>query len=346
MIDGIGNPNNLNIGVGRGQTPDISKGAMTLKGKGIADGTVVEGRVLSAENGTYTVRIAGQNLMARSNLTLYPGQHFQALWDAKGDVPVLRLRPEDAALLGKLPQGDREAASLLLSKGLPLTDELMLGLRREFRRLGGDSVSMNSLVELMARGEAVTSEKANLLSWYLSMDSNSVAAQWRRIREELRERSRRGEHPLESLRDMKEGEDESSLFLRAHSLVSRPPREPFSHAALAGAWWPSPDEDSLPARVRFSSSGGGPGEERRYYQVSFALDGVAIGEVSGRLESDGKALAVSINAEDPAGRDSISERLDELRDDLSDLGMSLQYLGVEGRRKDDGRRYLRLDIEA
>jgi hypothetical protein len=73
---------------------------------------------------------------------------------------------------------------------------------------------------------------------------------------------------------------------------------------------------------------------------------VAIGEVSGRLESDGKALAVSINAEDPAGRDIILERLNELRDDLSDLEMSLQYLGVEGRRKDDGRRYLRLDIEA
>lgn len=346
MIDGVGNPNNLNIGIGRSQTPDVSRGAISLKGKSIVDGSIVEGRVLSAENGAYTVRIAGQNLMARSNLTLFPGQHFQAMWDAKGDIPVLRLRPEDAALLGRLPEGDREAASLLLSKGLPLTDELLLGLRRELRRMGGDSTSMNSIVELMARGESVSSEKAGLVSWYLAMDSNSVAGYWRRIRRELRERSGKGENPLSVLRDMREENGDAGKFLRAHAMISRPPREPFSQAALAGAWWPTSEDDYLPAKVSFRSSDDRSGKGRRFYQVSFELEGVAIGEVSGRLESDGRALAVSIGAEDQFGRERIAGRLSELREDLSALGMALQYLGVEGRKKDESRKYLRLDIEA
>ena len=68
----------------------------------IVDGTVVNGLVLEArEEGAYLVRVAGQALLARANLPLVPGQHFRGVWDASGDIPVLRLSDAEAALLDR-----------------------------------------------------------------------------------------------------------------------------------------------------------------------------------------------------------------------------------------------------
>lgn len=345
MVDGIGSPQNLNIGVGRGQGTPLSPAQQgAVKGKGIPDGALVEGRVLSFQDGAYMVRIAGQNMMARSNLSLFPGQHFQAIWDAKGDVPTLRLRPEDAALLGRLPKADQEAAALLLSKGLPVTDGFLLHLRKELRRLG-DPRAMDSLIELMARGEKVSSEKVGILSWYMSLDGQSVGKMWKRIQRELQERRDRGENPLSSLKDMKEGDDDIGRFLKAHGLLSRPPREEFSNASLAGAWWPGPDQDSIPAKVSFSSSSKGKGDKKSFFRVEFLVEGRTLGDVSGGLESDGKSLTVSLKAQTDEAAKALSRALPELQEDLDKGPLSLQYLGV-ALKATHSTRYLRLDVEA
>ncbi|PIE54244.1 MAG: hypothetical protein CSA35_06800 [Dethiosulfovibrio peptidovorans] len=346
MIDGIGNPNNIGIGTGRSPlAPLPQQGRPNLADRPIPDGAVVQGRVLSAQDGVYIVQIAGQNMTARSTVPLFQGQYFQAVWDTRGDVPLLRLRVEDSALLGRLPQSDRDVAALLLAKGLPLTDSLILGLRRELRRFGGDLRAMDSMIELLARGERISSDRVGLLSWYLAMTPGEVAEQWRRVRRELRERGRRGQEPLTSLREMKEGDDEMARFLRAHVLASKPPREPFAHAALAGAWWPLPNEDSLPARVRFHSSPSTHGDHR-FSQVFFNMEGVALRSVDGQIETDGRALTVAIRAEDIQGQKFLLDQLSELQGELESLGLSLQYLGVDLRQRVKTRRYLRLDVEA
>ncbi|SMG38087.1 hypothetical protein [Dethiosulfovibrio salsuginis] len=344
MVDGIGSPQNLNIGVGRGQGTALSPAQQgAARGKGIPDGALVEGRVLSFKDGAYMVRIAGQNMLARSNLSLFPGQHFQAIWDAQGDVPTLRLRPEDAALLGRLPKADQEAAALLLSKGLPVTDGFLLHLRKELRRLG-DPRAMDSLIELMARGEKVSSEKVGILSWYMSLDGQSVGKMWKRIQKELQERRERGENPLSSLKEMKEGDDEIARFLKGHGLLSRPPREEFSNASLAGAWWPGPDQESIPAKVSFSSRRK-KGDKRSFFRVDFLVEGRTLGDVSGGLESDGKSLTVSLKAQTDDAAKALSRALRELQEDLEKGPLSLQYLGVALKAAHPNR-YLRLDVEA
>ncbi|MDD4837131.1 MAG: hypothetical protein PHU72_08530 [Dethiosulfovibrio sp.] len=346
MVDGIGSPQNLNIGVGRGQGTPLSPAQQsTVRGQGIPDGALVEGRVLSAKDGAYMVRIAGQNMLARSNLSLFPGQHFQAIWDAKGDVPILRLRPEDAALLGRLPRADQEAAALLLSKGLPVTDGFLLHLRKELRRFG-DPRAMDSLIEIMARGEKVSSEKVGILSWYMSLDGQSVGKVWKRIQRELKERRDRGENPLSSLKEMKEGDDEIGRFLKGHALLSRPPREEFANASLAGAWWPGPDQESLPAKVRFSSHSRDKGGKRSFFRVDFLVEGRQLGDVSGGLESDGKSLTVSLKAESDEAAKALSRELPQLQAELDRGPLSLQYLGVSLKSSHPSRSYLRLDVEA
>lgn len=346
MVDGIGSPQNLNIGVGRGQGAPVSPSQQPgAKGQGIPDGALVEGRVLSAKDGTYMVRIAGQNMMARSNLSLFPGQLFQAVWDAKGEVPTLRLRPEDAALLGRLPKADQEAAALLLSKGLPVTDGFLLHLRKELRRLN-DPRAMDSLIEIMARGEKVSSEKVGVLSWYMSLDGQSVGKIWKRIRRELQERREKGENPLSSLKEMKEEESEIGRFLKGHSILSRPPRGEFSSASLAGAWWPGSDQESLPAKVRFSSSGKDKNEKRSFFRVDFLVEGRILGDVVGGLESDGKSLTVSLKTESENAAEILSHELSDLQAELEKGPLSLQYLGISLKSAHPSRSYLRLDVEA
>lgn len=347
MVNVIGNSGNLNIGVGRDQGPisQSQQSALALKGRGIPDGALVEGRVLSAQEGAYMVRIAGQNMFARSNLSLFPGQHFQAIWDAKGEVPLLRLRMEDAALLGRLPKGDQEAAALLLSKGLPVTDEFLLALRREIRRMDGDAKMMNALIELMARGERVSPEKAGILTWYMSMDAEAVAHQWRRIQRELRERGRKGENPLVSLKEMRDGDGETSRFLQAHSILSKAAREEFSNASLSGSWWPASEDGSIPARVRFSSSGSKKGE-RKFYRVDFSVEGVSLGMVDGSLETDGRSMAISLRAESGRAEKVLADGLPSLRKELDGGALAVQYLGINKRNRPIPGVYLRLDVEA
>ncbi len=276
---------------------------------GISDGARVNGFVASLqEDGSYLVRIAGQNLLARANLPLLAGQHFQGIWDASGEVPVLRLLEGETALLASLTPSDREMASALLSRGLPLDKGALAALKNALTAAGGKALSPGVLAELWARGLPLTAENAEILSWYLARDKKEVSALWKQIREEIRTRARKGENPLDVLRALLEGDDEKGMFLRGQSLLSRPSREGVDPSLLAPAFLPAGGgEEPLLARLsaRIHSKG-----ERTFWSLSFDMEGEELGSVWGEAESDGRSLAVSRLKErrplKPSGRNTAS----------------------------------------
>ena len=70
--------------------------------RAIADGSTVEGVVLEAGDGEYLVRVLGRNLRALATLPLFQGQHFRAVFDSSGEVPLLRLTEQETALAEQL----------------------------------------------------------------------------------------------------------------------------------------------------------------------------------------------------------------------------------------------------
>ena len=50
------------------------------------------------------------------SLSLIVGERFRAVWDASGDVPVLRLSQSELSFLSQIPVRDRELATALLSR--------------------------------------------------------------------------------------------------------------------------------------------------------------------------------------------------------------------------------------
>lgn len=335
-----------NIGIGQeGRLVPQSPGALASRSRPIADGTLVEGKVLSVMEGAYMVKIQGREMLAQSNLSLFPGQHFRALWDGRGQIPMLRLSPEDAALFGRLPKGDQDIASMLLSKGLPVTDGFLLAVRREMKFMNGDPKAMNALIELMARGEGVSQDKVGILIWYMDLDPKAVAHQWRKIQRELEERKKKGENPINSIKSMKDQDDDTGRFLKAQGILSKPEQEAFKGASLAGAWWPAPDEESLPASVRFSSVPSNK-DKGRFYMADFSLDGETLGTVEGLVESDGKSMAVTLNVQSDQSREILQRSLKDLQRDLESGSLSLQYLGVTQKPLKAPGFFKRLDVEA
>lgn len=294
---------------------------------GIRDGARVNGFVASLqEDGSYLVRIAGQNLLARANLPLLAGQHFQGIWDASGEIPVLRLLEGETALLASLSPSDREMASALLSRGLPLDKGALAALKNALTAAGGKGLSPGILAELWARGLPLTAENASVLSWYLSRDKKEISVLWKQIREEIRTRARRGENPLDVLRELLEGGDEKGMFLRGQSLLSRPSREGVDPSLLAPAFLPAGGgEDPLLARLsaRIHSKG-----ERTFWSLSFGMEGEELGSVWGEAESDGRSLAVSLRAEGEETFEALRSKYGEFRRELEGLSLVLQSLVI------------------
>ena len=348
MIESVGTSQNINsnmkTGVGRGgSSPVSSERALSLPGKGIADGALVEGSVKGEGEGGYLVRIGNQTMTARSTLPLFVGQRFQAIWDSSGNVPLLRLRPEDAALVGRFSGLDKDVASMLLAKGLPINDEVIYRLRKELRRLGGGLGSLNSMVELLARGEKLSSENVSLISWYTGLSSDEATALWKKIRKSFRESTFRGEDPLDVMKKLRDGDDEVAHFLRGHALISRPPSDGLGGSALSSAWWPVDDDDQMSAKVSFSVTSG---EEKAFHLVNFDMEGETLGPVKGRLESDGNSLIVALEVLSDESRQLLQRELESLRSDLNNVGLPLQYVGVESSRENLERLYRHLDLEA
>lgn len=309
----------------------------------IADGTVVNGLVLEAKGDeTYLVRVAGRALLAQANLPLIPGQHFKAVWDASGEIPVLRLSEAETALLGKLAPGDREVASALLSRGLPLDDRALSALRSAWSAMGGTQDRLGPLAELWARGLALTEGNVQILGWYLNLNEKRGASLWKRVRDEIKARAAKGENPMKVLKDMKEGDDDGALFLKGHGMLSRPSREGVDPSLLAPALLYGGDEaNPLTARI---TTGKWKGRGKSFWSVAFELEGHRLGPLSGEVESDGQSLAVTLGAERPETREALLRRRHRLRKELESLPLALQTIVIASARRERRTPLRGLDI--
>ena len=216
---------------------------------GVADGSLVEGLVTRKDGEMYYVKIGSQTLTARSTIQLYVGQRFRAVWDASTSPPTLRLRHADMTMLARFSGRDQNVAAAFLSRGMPVSKELVAELRRLWMRNGGDPSQLGALAELWARGEAMTERNVDLLVWYMGLSGEYVARIWNKIRERLR--SRKFSSPKELLAALREDDDaEAAKFLSAHALAGRPAKGGLDPASLlAPAWWPV-DAGGKPAMAR------------------------------------------------------------------------------------------------
>ncbi len=349
--------NNLNVQVNQGYTENaqssiqrqtqpeqIEQPGQILRGQTVKTGSVVEGQVLAKnDDGSYLVRIdfrgQSQEMRARATVQLIVGEHFKAVWDASGSdgVPVLRLSPGELSFLSQVALRDRELATALLSRGLPISSEVLNAIKDAWRRMGSDGNKLASIIELWARDVPMTSENAQLLSEYAAMNGAEATEIWNKIRRELKNRAAKGEDPVSVLRGMKEGNDDIAKFLQAQSILMKTPRQEVNPALLAAPFWPLVDSENqnMTARVYVGRSAEDDGQ--KYWQVGFGITGNILGEVGGLVESDGRGCILTLNAEKISTCKLLESRRRELRRELDGIALPVQFIGISQRQIENER---------
>ncbi|MDR3279718.1 MAG: hypothetical protein LBT23_04320 [Synergistaceae bacterium] len=321
------------------------QGSAAQPGRGIADGSIVEGLVTGRDNDMYQVKIGVQTMNARSTAPLFVGQRFRAVWDASTSPPMLRLRQEDLAVLARFTGRSQNVAMALLSRGMPVDEETVSELRRQWIKSGGDPAKIGALAELHARGLPATEQNIALIAWYMGLSPEDAARIWKKIRERLR--NKKFSSPRELLEVLRGGDDEESrMFLGAHALAGRPARSGLDPAMLlAPSWWPVGDSgEQIRARVAFSLESQ---DERRVWRSAFAFEGSSLGSVEGDVVTNGRAMSVNIKLATDAGASVVREAVPELRSELEGIPLALQYIGVGVLNKDGAVQDIRygLDME-
>lgn len=337
--------------VNQGKAGDALRTADARQLPGIRSGTLVEGQVLSKNaDGNYMVRISAQGgqphtLLARATVNLIAGEHFRAVWDSSGPdkVPVLRLSDSELSFLSKLPMADREMATALLTRGMPLSDEVMHAVREAWRRMGGKPAQLGSVLELWARDLPMTPGNAQIISWYMGLNGEAVSSLWARIREKLKERSRKGENPVDTLRGLKKGDDpkeaELARFLQGHSMLLKAPRNDVNPALLAAPLWPAGnDVPHIMAKVFLGRVQ--ENDNRGYWQVGFEVDGSRLGLIGGDVESDGRSYVLSLYAEQLSTCELLKRKRHAIKKELEGISLALQFVGISQIESEATRRKL------
>ncbi len=305
---------------------------------GIRTGMLVEGNVLSQNtDGTYLVRVdvngVPQELRARATVSLIPGERFRAVWDASGHdgVPVLRLSQGELSFLSQIPARDRELATALLARGLPLSNEVLNAIKDAWRKSGAKDGQLSSFIELWARNIPMTSENALLLSQYAAMNGAEATAMWEKIRKELKSRTSKGDDPVKALKDMKDGDDDIAKFLQAQSLLMKSPRNEVNPSLLAAPFWPVLNDASQNMTAKIFVGKSAEDDGQKYWQVGFGITGSVLGEVGGLVESDGKSCNLTLNAEKIETCKLIERRRRDLRRELQGLELPVTFIGISMR---------------
>lgn len=324
----------------------------------IKTGSIVEGRVLSQNpDGTYNVKLENNfnnipELKANATLPLIVGERFRAVWDASGSgegekVPVLRLSQGELSFLSQVSAKDRELATALLSRGLPLSSEIMTEIRDAWRKAGffensNNNNLLSSMIELWARGVPITAENAALLAEYAALDAEAATFLWDKIRKEIKERASKGQDPISALKNMKSGNDDTARFLNAHSILMRSPRDDINPALLSAPFWPVAEDAEMTARVfvgrsvkededKIEGAGAGSGAGKRYWQIGFNLKGYELGNVGGIVESDGRGCNVNLQAENSETCGVLTARRREIRRELDGIDFPVRFIGISRR---------------
>ncbi|MBQ9419443.1 MAG: hypothetical protein IJU31_03600 [Synergistaceae bacterium] len=324
------------------QIPQPSQIAAKLAG--IKTGMLVEGSVLSQnEDGTYLVRVdvngTPQELRARATISLILGEHFRAVWDASGSdgVPVLRLSQGELSFLSQIPARDRELATALLARGLPLSSEVLNAIKDAWRKSGSQPGQLSSFIELWARDVPMTLDNAALLSQYAAMNGAEATEMWEKIRRELKNKTSKGDDPVKALKDMKEGDDDIAKFLQAQSILMKSPRSEVNPALLAAPFWPVLNEASQNMTAKIYVGRSAEEDGQKYWQVGFGITGSVLGEVGGLVESDGKSCNLTLNAEKPETCKLIERRRRDLRKELQGLELPVVFIGISRRAVENER---------
>ena len=326
------------------QVTHVQDASQILRGQGVRTGTVVEGQVLAKnDDGSYLVRVdvkgISQELRARATINLIVGENFRAVWDASGTdgVPVLRLSPGELSFLSQIALRDRELATALLSRGLPISNEVLSAIKDAWRKTGSQENMLSSIIELWARDVPMTLENADLLSQYAAMNGAEATEMWNKIRRELKAKAAKGEDPVSILKGMKEGNDDIAKFLQAQSILMKSPRQEVNPALLAAPFWPLVDSGSrdITARVYVGRSAEEDGQ--RYWQVGFGITGNNLGQVGGLVESDGRGCNLTLNAERQETCKILEMRRRELRRELDGIALPVQFIGISQRQIENER---------
>lgn len=303
-------------------------------GQGIANGSLVEGLVTGQNGDTYMVRIGSQTMNAKSTIPLFVGQRFRAVWDSTNVPPMLRLQSSDMAVISRFSGRDQQIAYALLSRGLPVNDEVMRSVRQSWMAAGASPDKLGVMAELWARGLQMTDANIALLTWYMNLTPQQAMQIWRRIKDKMDEQ--RFSSPKELLEALRDGDDEElARFLKAHAMAGKPARRGLDPAMLlAPAWWPVDDglAEGTMARVSLAK------EERggvRVAWINFELDGVSLGLIRGDVMTNERALSINIRLKNETMIPVVEDALPELREDLKDVPLDLQHIGVSALRGEE-----------
>ena len=313
-------------------------GSQILRSAGseFRNGALITGVVLSInKNGGYLVNVQDASglslkLTAKATLPLIIGQNFRAIWDNSGETPILRLSEDDFALLSKFGEGmEREIATALLTRGMPVTSEMIKWVRTAWRLVGDKPDALNSVLELWARDLPMTPANIQIISWYLALEKKNISKLWEKIRLSFKESVQKGASPLDALKSLLEGEDDAAMFLKGHSMLTKSLKHGVDASVMAATEWPVGDNENPRFAKIWVSSDRSAGEDgRAWWQVNFELEGNAIDIVSGEVESDSLSYVVGLRTDDENTFQLLRIKRDALRRELEDIPMSCQYIGV------------------
>ena len=311
----------------QGEGQAVSR-AQSLK---IPNGTTVEGLVLSRNNEVYQVRVGRETLQAKASIPLFIGQRFRAVWDSSQSPPVLRLQQSDLAVIARFTGKDQQIALALLTRGLPIKEEVVWQLRQLWMQSSGNPDKLGALVELWARGLPSTPENIELMLWYMQLSPDEAAIMWKKIKKRFKEATGT---PFEKLKFLKEGQDNGEIarFIKAHALAGKSVRDGVDPTMLlAPSWWPVGDgEAPTMARVAISNESVG---DRESWWVAFDMEGRTLGEVEGDAMTNGLSLAINLRMESASKEEVVRNKIDVLHESLQSLTLAIQHVGVGPHRK-------------